>query len=384
MPAMVAEGEDGVDVRTGHNLDAQVCDTHAQPMTATTGLPQGGRSGWVSRMVRIIEVDPRDEAELRAFHDTEQAAIRHDRPEAVIRTWPAFLTLALTPSPYYRRTFLAAVDDGSTVGVADLGGSLGDNEHLADVEINVLADHRRQGVGRALWEEADRRRRADGRTSVCGEVCLPVGITPDTSAAYAFAEAMGFSTVHREDQLVLRLPVEKGHIAAVSAAVERQAASYEIVTWRNRCPDEYAAVFCEMKTTMNNDMPVGEMDYQPIVYDEPRLRTHEERSARSFDQLIAAARQPDTGSLVGYSQLYLPHGEDYVIQDDTLVMPDHRGHHLGTALKLTTLEILLREHPERSRIHTWTDPENLAMYRTNTALGFRVVERMHEMQRRDA
>ena len=86
---------------------------------------------------------------------------------------------------------------------------------------------------------------------------------------------------------------------------------------------------------------------------------------------------------MGYSQLYLPHGEDYVIQDDTLVMPDHRGHRLGTALKLATLELLLRDHPERSRIHTWTDPENLAMYRTNTALGFRVVERMHEMQRRD-
>ncbi len=47
-------------------------------------LPQGRRSGWVSRMVRIIEVDPRDEAGLRAFHDTEQAAIRHDRPEAAL------------------------------------------------------------------------------------------------------------------------------------------------------------------------------------------------------------------------------------------------------------------------------------------------------------
>ena len=218
-------------------------------------------------MVRIIEVDPRDEAGLRAFHDTEQAAIRHDRPDAVIRTWPALLTLAQTPSPYYRRTFLAAVDDGRTVGVADLGGSVRDNEHLADLEINVLADHRRRGLGRALWEEADRPRRADGRTSVCGEVCLPAGVTPDTSPAYAFAEAMGFSTVHREDQLVLRLPVDMGYVAVVSAAVEGRAASYEIVTWRNRCPEEYVAAFCEMKTTMSTDVPIGEIDYQPIVYE---------------------------------------------------------------------------------------------------------------------
>ena len=335
-------------------------------------------------MVRIIEVDPQDETALRAFHETEQAAIRHDRPDAVIRTWLAFLTIAKTPNPYYRRTFLAAVDEGRTVGVADLGGSVGDNEHLADVEINVLADHRRRGIGRALWSEADRRRRADGRTSVCGEVCTPAGVSPGTSAAYAFAETMGFSTVHREDQLVLRLPVEQGFVAAVSAAVEGRAAAYEIVTWRNRCPDEHAAAFCEMKTTMSNDVPIGQIDYEPIVYDEQRLRVQEERAEGSFDLLIAAARQPGTGKLVGYSQLYLPHGEDYVIQDDTLVMPDHRGNRLGTALKLKTLEILLRDHPQRSRIHTWTDPENLAMYRTNTALGFRLVERMHEMQRRDA
>lgn len=347
-------------------------------------LPCAPGSGWVSGMVRIVEIDPGDEARLRAFFDTEQAAIRHDRPDAVIRTWPALLALAQIPSPYYRRTFLAAVDDGETVGVADLGGSVGDNEHVAEVEINVRADHRRRGVGRALWEEADRRRRADGRTSVSGEVCLPVGVTPGTSAAYAFADALGFSTVHREDQLVLRLPVDEDYVAAVSAAVEGRATSYEIVTWRNRCPDDHVAAFCEMKTTMSNDVPVGELDYQPIVYDEGRLRTQEQRAARSFDQLIAAARDPRTGNLVGYSQLYLPHGEDYVIQDDTLVMPDHRGHRLGTALKLATLEILLRDHPERSRIHTWTDPENLAMYRTNTALGFRVAERMHEMQRKDA
>jgi hypothetical protein len=30
-------------------------------------------------------------------------------------------------------------------------------------------------------------------------------------------------------------------------------------------------------------------------------------------------------------------------------------------------------------VHTWTAPDNTAMHRTNTALGFRVVERMYEM-----
>jgi GNAT superfamily N-acetyltransferase len=335
-------------------------------------------------MVRIIEIDPQDEAALRAFHATEQAAIRHDRPDAVIRTWEAIRVSAQSPSPYYRRTLLAAVEEGRTVGVADLGGSVGDNEHLADLEINVLAEHRRRGIGRALWAEADRRRRAQARMSVCGEAYVPARGPAAASPAYAFAEAVGFESVHREDHLVLELPVDLGHLASVRAAVEGRAAAYEIVTWANRCPDEYAAAFCEMNTQMSSDVPVGEIDYQPIVYDQTRLRAHEERTASSFERLIAAAKQPQEGDFAGYSQVFLPRGEEYAIQDDTLVMPDHRGHRLGTTLKLATLEILLRDHPDRSSIHTWTDPENFAMYRTNTALGFRVVDRMHEMQRRDA
>jgi hypothetical protein len=132
------------------------------------------------------------------------------------------------------------------------------------------------------------------------------------------------------------------------------------VTWANRCPDEYAAAFCEVNTQMSSDLPVGEIDYQPIVYDEARLRAHDQRTASSFERLIAAAKQPQEGSFAGYSQVFLPRSEEYAIQDDTLVVPDHRGHRLGTTLKLATLEILLRDHPDRASIHTWTDPESLA------------------------
>ena len=68
-------------------------------------------------------------------------------------------------------------------------------------------------------------------------------------------------------------------------------------------------------------------------------------------------------------------------QDDTLVMPAHRGHRLGLLMKLATLDVIAREHPERLLLHTHTNPANVAMMRTDADVGFRVVERMHEMQR---
>ncbi len=87
--------------------------------------------------------------------------------------------------------------------------------------------------------------------------------------------------------------------------------------------------------------------------------------------------------LGGYSLVYLPRGSDQALQDDTLVMPERRGHRLGLALKLATYAVIAVKHPERATRHTWTDPGNHAMYATNAAFGYRPVERMREVQVRD-
>ena len=122
---------------------------------------------------------------------------------------------------------------------------------------------------------------------------------------------------------------------------------------------------------MENDVPTGDIDLEPVVMDEERLRTGEARLARSYFGVTAAARRRSDGVFGGYTQVYLAHGVDYVQQDDTLVMPEHRGHRLGTLLKCATLEIVQREHPERVVIHTDTALDNPAMQATNRDFGFR-------------
>lgn len=334
-------------------------------------------------MVEVVEVDPQDEAALRDYWETEQQAIRHDRPDAIIRTWDSLRNATQTPGPFYRRELLAARLDGRTVGVADLGFWLQGNDHLAGLEVNVLASHRRRGTGRALFEEGERRRRALGRTSVSGEAYVGEGQTLETSAAGLFATAMGMTSAHQEDHLALRLPVDETQVSRLRDAVAGHASAYDVVTWGDRCPDEHVEAFCAMNTQMSADVPSGALDVEAVVWDEARLRSSEERTARSFHRVIAAARRRDDGVLGGYTLLYLPHGEEHVLQDDTLVMPEHRGSRLGTVLKLATLDIVRRDHPERQTLHTWTEPDNHAMYRTNLGFGYVAVERMHEMQLKD-
>ena len=132
-----------------------------------------------------------------------------------------------------------------------------------------------------------------------------------------------------------------------------------------------------MRNQMNADVPAGELDLEPAVLDDARLATSEERLMRSYDVRVAAARRRVDGAFGGYSLLFVPHGADIAWQDDTLVMPEHRGHRLGAALKAVNYADL---PASIGLVHTWTAPSNTAMHRTNTALGFRVVEHMHEME----
>jgi GNAT superfamily N-acetyltransferase len=253
---------------------------------------------------------------------------------------------------------------GEVLGVAELELPLTENLEVAWCEVAVLPEHRRHGIGRALWDAVAERARAAGRTRLGGEVNVDVAVP---GAAPAFAAAMGAVEKHREDHLVASLPLP-------SAPVDP---AYDVVTWRGRCPDEHRAAYLVMRNQMNADVPVGDLDLEPEVLDDERLAASEERLGRAYDVRVAAARRRADGTFGGYSLLFVPHGADYAWQDDTLVMPDHRGHRLGAALKSTN-HAGLPGHI--GRVHTWTAPTNTAMHHTNTALGFRVVEHLHEVE----
>src|SRR3954447_779605 len=328
-------------------------------------------SAWVVGMVEISELDVHDDAALREFHDLGHAAMRDYRSRPLLRSYDV-LAMLRRPSPYYRHLLLVARDDELAVGTADLGWALRDNPHLAELEIAVPPDRQRRRVGRALYEEARRRLVADGRTTVVGEAHVPDGMPRENACGFAFATALGLRSAHVEDHLVLDLPVTPPPAPAPSG--------WEIVTWGARCPDQYAAAYCRMRTQMENDVPRGEVDCEPITFDEERLRVGEERIAGGYDQVVAAARRIADDEFGGYSLVYVPHGQSDALQDDTLVMPEHRGHRLGLALKRATLDVLSREYAGLSAIHTWTAVDNTAMQRTNLHFGYRAVEQMHEMQ----
>lgn len=312
----------------------------------------------------IRELDVSDPAARRAWFDVQERSARADRPHALLTTFDAFEVTATSPSTYYARTWLQALVGGEVVGVAEVELPLTENLDVAWAEVNVLPGRRRQGVGRALWQAVADRARAAGRTRIGGEVSVDL---ETDGGGLAFATAVGAEEKHREDHLVADLPVAAAPIDP----------AYDLVTWRGRCPDEHREAYLAMRNQMNADVPTGELELDVAVLDDARLASSEERLARSYDVRVAAARRSSDGAFGGYSLLFVPHGADHGWQDDTLVMPEHRGHRLGAALKAANYAAL----PEHvGLVHTWTAPSNTAMHHTNTALGFRVVEHMFEVE----
>jgi RimJ/RimL family protein N-acetyltransferase len=148
------------------------------------------------------------------------------------------------------------------------------------------------------------------------------------------------------------------------------AAGYSLVAYDDRCPDDLAAAFVEVRHVMN-DAPrwEGETEWR-FTTDE--LRAVEAATAASrIDWWNVAVRHDATGDLVGLSELYLPRSRPWIgFQGDTAVAPAHRGRHLGAWMKAVNHLRLRRERPELEVVQTWNASANEPMLRINRALGF--------------
>jgi GNAT superfamily N-acetyltransferase len=141
--------------------------------------------------------------------------------------------------------------------------------------------------------------------------------------------------------------------------------------------------FAAMRTALERDLPIGELDIEPPQWDAGLIRSGERRMTEQGYAMVTTAAQHADGTFAGYSQLLVPeHDPGEVFQEDTLVMRAHRGHRLGAALKAANLAILADRYPRRRRLHTWTDGANGPMQHINAAFGFHRVEVLHELQRR--
>ena len=134
---------------------------------------------------------------------------------------------------------------------------------------------------------------------------------------------------------------------------------------------------------MSTDAPSAGMVVVPDPWDAARIREREERIASSGrGMLTAAVEHLPSGALAGFTEIIVSGGDVVAVQEDTLVLTDHRGRRLGMLLKRANAEQLLAELPSVEAVVTWNAEENRPMLDVNEQLGFREVGREAAWQKR--
>jgi GNAT superfamily N-acetyltransferase len=334
-------------------------------------------------VLSIEPLDPWDDGVLAELYAVYRESDRHGVRFPTTWTLEEMRVDLRTTSEFVRTVTVGARADGRLVGIAGIELALRDNLDQADVDVHVRPAWRRRGIGRRLAEHCAVLLRAEGRTTWNGwvpgrEVDAPDGTTtPGEHLCRALGLRLGLLDVQRR----LALPVPDAHLDRLAADAAAHHPGYELLQWVDRCPDEHVDAYCALKAAMNSQAPAGDLTLEDEHWDEARLRESEAVLGDSGRTRYACvARAPD-GSLGGHNELVVAaHDPGAVYQWDTLVLPAHRGHRLGMALKVANLRTVQAAHPERTHVVTFNAASNAQMVAVNEAIGFRPVSYMGEWQ----
>jgi GNAT superfamily N-acetyltransferase len=326
--------------------------------------------------IEIRRVDTGDDREVHAFWEVGRDAVA-ERPYNSALSLPAVRAMMREPRSDFLHEWYAAWDGRRAVGTAYLLAPVADNTHLAWAEVHVVPDRRREGIGSDLIALVEERARAIGRTRVIVEAFAPVD---GDSPALAFGRARGYIPMLDEAMMVLDVPGQTQRWAALADEIAPDHAAYHLETVVDRVPDHLVAGYCALTAAFNSLAPTGDMDVEDEVWDEARVRQRESAAAAAGRHLVVTLALDASERVVALTEIvHSEHSPDRAFQSGTLVLPDHRGHHLGLAVKLANQRELLARFPSVAWVVTGTADSNAAMRAVNGRLGYRVVERCVEV-----
>ena len=267
--------------------------------------------------------------------------------------WPhdAF---ALEDANAFKASLLAADDYLASVDAIDVGSAfIGIRPQRPDVAyapITVLPDHRRCGVGTALYEAVSSWAAAHGVDA------LEAAVDEDDAESLGFAERRGFTAVERSSRLVLDLTdIEPPEIAPPPGV--------EIVTWAER--PELARGMYDVACETYPDIPGQEQDLLEPFED---WLAHDMSAAGDRPEATFVALAGD--EVVGFAKFSLTTARPEVaFHDITGVRRAWRGRGIAGALKRAQIAWAKRAGYEL--LQTGNEVRNTPIRRLNERLGYK-------------
>ncbi|MEP7331636.1 MAG: GNAT family N-acetyltransferase [Terracoccus sp.] len=325
--------------------------------------------------MEIISLDRDDDVMIKAVFGVITRSEIASRVRPIERTLEEYTSMIRFQFPGEHDESAVAVVDGSPVGLAQVFFPDRDNLEKCWFDLEVDPQHRGRGVGSALLEWLEERGRAGGRSMVLGEVCVPVGERqshPDRE----FALRRGYAVSSVEIVRSLPLPVDPALLERERQRVAAKTDGYDLSVHVGGVPNELRQGVCDCANRLILDAPTGDVEFEPesqTVDDYQTMLGHLAELSRTLVTTVAVHRE--SGVVAAYTDLALPANDSNIVfQWGTLVLPEHRGHRLGMAVKVENLAALSRIDSARTSVQTMNDEQNPWMVQINQRLGFAIIE----------
>jgi GNAT superfamily N-acetyltransferase len=332
--------------------------------------------------MQIIDFDRSDDRLMEQVWEVRERVEVDSRVEPYRQSLAEFATQWRYAFPGERELSALAVTDGRVIGYAVVTMPERDNLSLCWTDVRVDPAERGQGVGSALLAWTEDRARLEGRPVIVSEAVVPVG-ERDEHPARLFATRRGYSLASVEVVRRVLLPVPEARLDELEAAVPARGDLYDVSVQVNGVPHQLRESLCAAMNRLGVDAPTGDIDYEEESWTPADYQDYLDHEADlGWSRLTALAVHRATGVVAAYNDLLLTKGDPgLVFQWGTLVLPEHRGHRLGMAVKVANLHALARVDPGRKTIRTCNDEQNPWMVRINEDLGFEKIEEMLELKK---
>jgi len=239
-------------------------------------------------------------------------------------------------------------------------------KHMGIMQVFVLPDCRKQGIGRAALEKTVNVFHERGLSLIQGDTTRESG--------HAFAKRFGgeIAIEGRINRLYMK-DVDWDLIERWSDESANANPGVVIETFEGLPDESEVETYAKLLTEIANQQPFEELEGVEMSMTPEKLRkVHEQQQERGDIHITQITRESD-GSISGLTEItYNPQRPHIIHQELTGVQEKYRGRSLGKWLKASMLLYIRETYPDAEFINTGNANSNAPMLSINERMGFKL------------